>query len=58
MFEYEPCFLGLRLATDMGIQELLVLEKSDLLDHQIKGEWETRDPNLIPYRHCLQYLFQ
>ncbi|KAK4733623.1 hypothetical protein R3W88_007884 [Solanum pinnatisectum] len=58
MSEYEACILGLRLATDMGIQELLVLGDSDLLVHQIEGEWETRDPNLIPYQHCLQDLCQ
>ena len=42
----------------MGIQELLVLGDSDLLVHQIQGEWETRDPKLIPYQHCLQGLCQ
>ena len=58
MSEYEACILGLRLAVDMGIQELLVLGDSDLLIHQIQGEWETRDPKLIPYQHCLQVLCQ
>lgn len=58
MSEYEACILGLRLAVDMGIQELLVLGDSDLLVHQIQGEWETRDPKLIPYQHCLQGLCQ
>ena len=38
MSEYEACILGLRLATDMGIQELLVLGDSDLLVHQIQVE--------------------
>ena len=58
MSEYEACILGLRLAVDMGIQNLLVLGDSDLLVHQIQGEWETRDPKLIPYQHCLQGLCQ
>ena len=58
MSEYEACILGLRLAVDMGIQELLVLGDSDSLVHQIQGEWETRDPKLIPYQHCLQGLCQ
>ena len=52
MSEYEACILGLRLAVDMGIQELLNLGDSDLLVHQIQGEWETRDPKLIPYQHA------
>ena len=58
MSEYEACILGLRLAVDMGIQELLVLGDSDLLVNQIQGEWETRDPKLIPYQQCLQSLCQ
>ena len=49
---------GQKLAVYMGIQELLVLGDSDLLVHQIQGEWETRDPKLIPYQHCLQGLCQ
>ncbi|XP_070039121.1 uncharacterized protein [Nicotiana tomentosiformis] len=31
MVEYEACILGLRLAIDMGVQEILVLGDSDLL---------------------------
>nr|XP_019068939.1 uncharacterized protein LOC109120030 [Solanum lycopersicum] len=38
MSEYEACILGLRLAVEMGIRELLVLGDSDLLVHQIQGE--------------------
>ncbi|XP_070008583.1 uncharacterized protein [Nicotiana sylvestris] len=38
MAEYEACILGLRLAVDMGVQEILVLGDSDLLVHQIQGE--------------------
>ena len=43
---------------DMDIQEVLVLGNSDLLVHQIQGEWETRDLKLIPYRQCLHDLCQ
>ncbi|XP_070057502.1 uncharacterized protein [Nicotiana tomentosiformis] len=56
MAEYEACILGLRLAIDMGVQEILVLGDSDLLVHQIQGEWETRDLKFIPYRQCLHDL--
>ncbi|XP_070026183.1 uncharacterized protein [Nicotiana sylvestris] len=38
MAEYEACILGLRLAIDMGVQEILVLGDSDLFVHQIQGE--------------------
>ncbi|XP_075075865.1 uncharacterized protein LOC107793672 [Nicotiana tabacum] len=58
MAEYEACILGLRLAIDMGVQEILVLGDSDLLVHQIQGEWETQDLKLILYRQCLHDLCQ
>ncbi|XP_070002279.1 uncharacterized protein [Nicotiana sylvestris] len=58
MAEYEACILGLRLAIDMRVQEILVLGDSDLLVHQIQGEWETRDLKLIPYRQCLHDICQ
>ncbi|XP_070029350.1 uncharacterized protein [Nicotiana sylvestris] len=34
MAEYEACILGLNMAADMNIQELLVIGDSDLLVHQ------------------------
>ncbi|XP_070055614.1 uncharacterized protein [Nicotiana tomentosiformis] len=58
MAEYEAYILGLRLAINLGVQEILVLGDSDLLVHQIQGEWETRDLKLIPYRQCLHDLCQ
>ncbi|XP_070029014.1 uncharacterized protein [Nicotiana sylvestris] len=58
MVEYEACILGLRLDVDMGVQEVLVLGDSNLLVHQIQGEWERRDLKLIPYRQCLHDLCQ
>ncbi|XP_070022499.1 uncharacterized protein [Nicotiana sylvestris] len=56
MAEYEACILVLQLAADMDVQDVLVLGDSDLLVHQIQGEWETRDLKLIPYRQCLHDL--
>ncbi|XP_070005602.1 uncharacterized protein [Nicotiana sylvestris] len=58
MAEYKACILGLRLAVDMGVQEVLVLGNSDLLVHQIQGEWEIRVLKLIPYLQCLHDLCQ
>ncbi|XP_070020315.1 uncharacterized protein [Nicotiana sylvestris] len=42
----------------MGIHEVLFMGDSDLLVHQIQGEWETRDLKLILYRQCLHDLCQ
>ena len=37
MAEYEACILGLKMAIDMNVYELLVIGDSDLLIHQVKG---------------------
>ncbi|XP_070045469.1 uncharacterized protein [Nicotiana tomentosiformis] len=56
MAEYEACILGLRLAIDMNVQELLVIEDLDLLVHQVLGEWATENTKILPYLHCVQDL--
>ncbi|XP_070007434.1 uncharacterized protein [Nicotiana sylvestris] len=39
--EYEACILGLKMAIDLDVYELLVMGDSDLLIRQAQGEWET-----------------
>ena len=39
MVEYKSCVLGLKMVIDMNVQELLVIRDSDLLIHQVQGEW-------------------
>ncbi|XP_058750755.1 uncharacterized protein LOC131623749 [Vicia villosa] len=48
--EYEACIMGLEEAIDLRIKILDVYGDSSLVINQIKGEWETRHPGLIPYR--------
>ena len=50
MAEYEACIMGLEEAIDLRIKVLDVYGDSALVINQIKGEWETRQPDLIPYR--------
>ncbi|XP_070013534.1 uncharacterized protein [Nicotiana sylvestris] len=54
--EYEACIMGLKMAIDLDVHELLVMGDSDLLIWQAQGEWETLDIKLIPYRQCVQEL--
>ncbi|XP_060201150.1 uncharacterized protein LOC132629778 [Lycium barbarum] len=56
MAEYEACILGLRMAADMHIQELLVIGDSDLLVHQVRGKWTTKNGKILPYLHCVKDL--
>ncbi|XP_070035372.1 uncharacterized protein [Nicotiana tomentosiformis] len=56
MAEYEACILGLNLAVDMNIQELLVIGDSDLLVHQ--GEWATKNNKILPYLYHVQEIIK
>ncbi|XP_070012908.1 uncharacterized protein [Nicotiana sylvestris] len=58
MAEYEACIMGLNLAIDMNIQELLVLGDSDLLVHQVQGEWATKNTKILPYLYHVQELMK
>ena len=51
MAEYEACIMGLEEAMNLRIKYLDVFGDSALVVNQIKGEWETNQPDLIPYRH-------
>ena len=50
MAEYEACICGLKASIDLGIQFLSVFGDSALVINQIKGEWDTKNHNLIPYK--------
>ncbi|XP_055803485.1 uncharacterized protein LOC129872553 [Solanum dulcamara] len=56
MAEYEACILGLRMAIDMNVKELLVIGDSDLLVHQVQGEWAAKNVKILPYLHCIKEL--
>ncbi|XP_050895822.1 uncharacterized protein LOC127102499 [Lathyrus oleraceus] len=47
---YEACIMGLEEAIDLRINILDVYKDSTLVINRIKGEWETRQPGLIPYK--------
>ncbi|XP_075101926.1 uncharacterized protein LOC142177350 [Nicotiana tabacum] len=42
----------------MNVQELLVIGDSDLLVHQVLGEWATKNTKILPYLHCVQELIK
>ena len=48
MDEYEACILGLKMAIDMNIYELLVIGDSDLFINHVQGEWAMNKPKIIP----------
>ncbi|KAK4722040.1 hypothetical protein R3W88_012273 [Solanum pinnatisectum] len=44
------------MAIDMNIHELLVIRDSDLLIHQVQGEWAVKNPKITPYVQYIQKL--
>nr|XP_009776242.1 PREDICTED: uncharacterized protein LOC104226061 [Nicotiana sylvestris] len=58
MEEYEASILGLKLAIDMNIQELLVIGDSDLPVHQVHGEWATKNTKILSYMYCVHDLIK
>ncbi|XP_015057597.1 uncharacterized protein LOC107003845 [Solanum pennellii] len=40
----------------MNVHQLLVIGDSDLLIHQVQGEWAVKNPNIIPYVQYVQKL--
>ncbi|XP_070021969.1 uncharacterized protein [Nicotiana sylvestris] len=58
MAEYKACILGIRLAIDMNVQELLVIRDSDVLVHQVLGEWAMKNTKIFPYLHYVHELIK
>jgi len=49
--EYEAMILGLRAAKDTGIEKLVVSGNSELIIHQIRNVYRTKQPKLKQYRN-------
>ncbi|KAK5819862.1 hypothetical protein PVK06_024891 [Gossypium arboreum] len=58
MAEYEACIMGIRAAKERKIRTLEVYGDSVLVIYQLRGEWETRDPQLIHYQKVVLELLE
>ncbi|XP_050915390.1 uncharacterized protein LOC127130422 [Lathyrus oleraceus] len=56
MAEYEACIYGLEATIDLRINILEVFNDSALVISQVKGDWETRNNKLIPYKEHIRKL--
>ncbi|XP_070005493.1 uncharacterized protein [Nicotiana sylvestris] len=56
MAEYEACILGLNMAINKNIQEMLVIGNSDFLVHQVQGECAAKNSKILPYLYYVQEL--
>jgi ribonuclease HI len=55
--EYEALVHGLKLAKEIGIRRILCFGDSDLVVHQVSGEWDANDANMTSYRFYIQQLY-
>jgi ribonuclease HI len=54
--EYEALVHGPKLAKEIGIRRILCFGDSDLVVHQVSGEWDAKDANTASYRFHVQQL--
>jgi ribonuclease HI len=54
---YEALVHGLKLAKEIGIRRILCFGDSDLVVHQVSGEWDAKDANMASYRFYIQQLY-
>ena len=47
--EYQALIIGMEIAQEIGIQKIEVRGDSQLVVKQIKGIYEVRKPDLVPY---------
>ncbi|GKV38840.1 hypothetical protein SLEP1_g46705 [Rubroshorea leprosula] len=56
--EYEACIAGIHDALDMNVRDLEIYGDSTLIICQTNGNWQTKDPKLIPYHQYLETLIK
>ncbi|MFB6087296.1 MAG: ribonuclease HI [Haloarculaceae archaeon] len=54
--EYEALVQALRVARDYGFDEVEIRGDSELIVKQVRGEWQTNDPELREYRVTVREL--
>jgi ribonuclease HI len=55
--EYKALVHGLKLAKEIGIRRILCFGDSELVVHQVSGEWDMKDANMASYRFYVQQLY-
>ena len=48
--------LGLKISIHMNVHKLFVIGESDLLIHEVQGEWAVKNLKIIPYEQYVQKL--
>ena len=56
--EYQALIAGMSLALNMNVEELAIYVDSQLVIKQIQGEYEVKEPSLIPHQRRVQELWK
>ncbi|GKU89507.1 hypothetical protein SLEP1_g3636 [Rubroshorea leprosula] len=56
--KYEACIASIHAALDMNVRDLEIYGNSTLIICQTNGDWQTKDPKLIPYHQYLETLIK
>jgi ribonuclease HI len=54
--EYKALVHGLKMAKQIGIRRILYFGESDLVMHQVSGDWDAKDTNMASYRFYVPLL--
>jgi ribonuclease HI len=54
--EYEALVHGLKMAKQIGIRRILCFGDSNLVMHQVSGDWDAKDANMVSYHFYVQQL--
>ncbi|XP_050920340.1 uncharacterized protein LOC127137977 [Lathyrus oleraceus] len=54
MAEYEACIYGIKVTIELRIKILEVYRDFAMVISQVKGDWETQDRKLIPYKEHIR----
>jgi ribonuclease HI len=54
--KYKALVHGLKLAKEIGIRRILCFGDSDLVVHQVSGDWDAKDANMASYCFYVQQL--
>jgi ribonuclease HI len=52
--EYEALVHELKMAKQIGIRRILYFRDSDLVTHQVSGDWDAKDANMASYCFYVQ----
>jgi len=54
--EYNALLIGIQIANDIGVKNLEAYGDSKLMVNQVRGEYEVRHEDLVPYYDAIIYM--